>query len=157
MLIERPCACSLSKLDVDPGTRVMSPNVAIVTPGTRERAMTVSISLLEVTQTGHPGPEANRMPSGIMVRKPLRAIATVCVPQTSINVACSGAHFSIECMSPLANSGSRKTDRFIVRHFSYNHPPAQTTISATRSKRYAVWSPSISASSGNSLIRSRVS
>ena len=35
MRTSRPAACSASKLDDEPGTRVMSPNVAMVTPGTR--------------------------------------------------------------------------------------------------------------------------
>ena len=93
ILISRPAACSFNRLEVEPGTRVISPNVVIFTPGMRARAITVSISLLEVTQTGQPGPEASRVPSGIIERKPLRAIATVWVPHTSIRVACSGAHF----------------------------------------------------------------
>ena len=96
MLISRPAACSFKRLEVDPGTRVMSPKVVIFTPGTRESAITVSMSLLEVTHTGHPGPDAKRVPSGIIVRKPLRAIDTVWVPHTSISVACCGAHFWIE-------------------------------------------------------------
>ena len=113
MLTERPSACSFSRLEVEPGTRVISPKVAMVTPGTRERAITVSMSLLLVTHTGQPGPDAKRTPSGIMVRRPLRAIATVWVPHTSIRVACSGAHFSIEWIKPRASSGSLKEDKSI--------------------------------------------
>ena len=40
----RPAACSFRRLDVEPGTRVMSPNVAMVTLSVRASAMTVSMS-----------------------------------------------------------------------------------------------------------------
>lgn len=53
--MERPAACSFSRLDVEPGTRVMSPNVAMVTSGTRASAITVSMSRFDVTHTGQPG------------------------------------------------------------------------------------------------------
>ena len=95
MRTSRPCACSASKLDVDPGTRVMSPNVVMMMLGMRHSAMTVSISLFDVTHTGQPGPEERRTPSGMRLRMPLRAMATVCVPHTSMSVALSGASFWI--------------------------------------------------------------
>ena len=105
----RPAACSASRLDVEPGTRVMSPNVAMVTPGTRARAMTVSISLFEVTHTGQPGPDARRVPSGMRLRMPLRAMATVCVPHTSMSVAPpAGDSFAMDSMRPRASLGSLK-------------------------------------------------
>ena len=40
----RPAACSASRLEEEPGTRVMSPKVAMVTSGTRARAITLSMS-----------------------------------------------------------------------------------------------------------------
>ena len=104
---ERPAACSLSRLDVEPGTRVMSPKVAMVTFGTRVSAITVSISLFEVTHTGQPGPDANRTLSGMRFRMPLRAIATVWVPHTSMSVApWAGASLPMESIKPRASFGS---------------------------------------------------
>ena len=44
MRTSRPAACSASRLLVEPGTRVMSPNVAMVTSGTRASAITLSMS-----------------------------------------------------------------------------------------------------------------
>ena len=79
MRMSRPAACSLSEL-VEPGTRVMSPKVVMIAFGTRESAITVSMSWLLVTHTGQPGPLARRQPSGMSERMPFRAMATVCVP-----------------------------------------------------------------------------
>ena len=87
----------------------MSPNVAMVMPGTRARAMTVSISLFEVTHTGQPGPDARRVPSGMRLRMPLRAMATVWVPHTSMSVAPpAGDSFAMDSMRPRASLGSLK-------------------------------------------------
>ena len=103
----RPAACSLSRLDVEPGTRVMSPNVAMVTLSVRARAMTVSMSRFDVTHTGQPGPDARRVPSGMRLRMPLRAMAMVCVPHTSMSVAPpAGASFWMESTRPRASLGS---------------------------------------------------
>ena len=108
MRMSRPAACSLRSELVEPGTRVMSPKVVIITFGTRESAMTVSMSWLLVTHTGQPGPLARRQPSGMSERMPFRAMATVCVPHTSIRVACSGASAWMLSMSPRASTGSLK-------------------------------------------------
>ena len=103
----RPAACSFSRLEVEPGTRVMSPNVAMVTFGMRARAMTVSMSRFEVTHTGQPGPLAKRVPGGMRLRMPLRAMATVCVPHTSMSVAPpAGASLPMDSMRPRASCGS---------------------------------------------------
>ena len=84
----------------------MSPNVAMVTFSTRASAMTVSMSWFDVTHTGQPGPDARRMPAGMRLRMPLRAMATVCVPHTSMSVALSGASLPMDSMSPRASFGS---------------------------------------------------
>ena len=44
MRTSRPAAFSAASELVDPGTRIMSPNVAIMAPGTRARAMAWSMS-----------------------------------------------------------------------------------------------------------------
>ena len=85
----------------------MSPNVAMVTFGMRARAMTASMSRFEVTHTGQPGPDERRTLSGMRLRMPLRAMATVCVPHTSMSVAPpSGASLPMDSMSPRASFGS---------------------------------------------------
>ena len=87
----------------------MSPNVAMVTSGMRASAMTASMSRFDVTHTGQPGPEERRTPSGMRLRMPLRAMATVCVPQTSMSVTSrSGVSLAMESISPRASFGSLK-------------------------------------------------
>ena len=55
---------------VDPGTRIMSPKVAMMTSSRSLSAMAWSISRLAVTQTGQPGPDRSLSPSGMMERNP---------------------------------------------------------------------------------------
>lgn len=108
MRTSRPAACSLSSEDELPGTRVMSPNVVRITFSTRARAITASMSRLAVTHTGQPGPLASLQPSGMRSRMPLRAMATVWVPHTSMSVACSGASAWMLLIRPRASTGSLK-------------------------------------------------
>ena len=80
----------------------------------RASAMTVSMSTLAVTHTGHPGPLTSFTQSGRMERKPLRAMATVCVPHTSIRCtvpphsrAARGATSRMASISSRPSAGSR--------------------------------------------------
>ena len=113
MRMSRPSARSLKSELVEPGTRVMSPKVVMVTPGTRDRPITVSMSWLAVTHTGQPGPDMSRRFLGMAERMPLRAMATVWVPQTSIRLTgrSLGVSSSISSMSSRASLGSRKVER----------------------------------------------
>ena len=65
-----PWAFSAPSVVVLPGTRIMSPNVATMASGTRAMAMAQSMSWLDVTHTGHPGPERSLSPSGMALRRP---------------------------------------------------------------------------------------
>ncbi len=70
MRTSRPADFSAASDEVLPGTRIISPKVATVIPSLRASAMAWSISRFAVTQTGQPGPESNRRPSGIIERNP---------------------------------------------------------------------------------------
>lgn len=62
MRMSRPAAfCAASEVD-DPGTRIMSPNVVMMTPSILASAIAWSISRLAVTQTGQPGPLSSLSP-----------------------------------------------------------------------------------------------
>ena len=65
-----PAAFSAARELVDPGTRIMSPNVVMMTPSTRASAMARSMSWLAVTHTGQPGPESRCRFAGMIERKP---------------------------------------------------------------------------------------
>ena len=65
-----PAARSAPSVVELPGTRTMSPNVVTMTSGTRAMAMAVSMSWLEVTHTGQPGPDRSLSPSGMAPRRP---------------------------------------------------------------------------------------
>ena len=105
MRTSAPFACSARRLDVEPGTRVMSPKVVMMTPGMRASAITLSMSWLDVTQTGHPGPDASFTLSGMSDRIPLRAMDTVWVPHTSMRVTWRsvGANVRMDSTSPFAS------------------------------------------------------
>ena len=150
----------------------MSPNVAMVMPGTRARAMTVSISLFEVTHTGQPGPDARRVPSGMRLRMPLRAMATVWVPHTSMSVAPpAGDSFAMDSMRPRASLGSLKaassdsivaasTARARCSGLSFGSTDVSREHRSGRGGHRATSSAagmSSPASSGNCLMRSMVS
>ena len=114
MRTSRPAAFWRDSDVVDPGTRIMSPKVAMTTPSRRESAMAWSMSRLEVTQTGQPGPESRCTPAGMMERKPYRPMLTVWVPQTSIRLICrSPAMAWMESMSRRASAASRKAPKSI--------------------------------------------
>ena len=70
---------------VPPGTRIISPKVATITPVLPAMEMAASTSCTDVTQTGQPGPLSRVMLFGMTSRIPCRNISTVCVPQTSIS------------------------------------------------------------------------
>ena len=55
-----------------------------MTSGGCASSMAVSMSWFAVTQTGQPGPESSVIHSGMTPRRPFLAMATVCVPQTSM-------------------------------------------------------------------------
>ena len=107
--ISLPSAFSFCRLDVEPGTLIISPKVTMMVSFWRERAMARSISPLGVTQTGQPGPEINRMCSGRTPLIPYRKIETVCVPQTSINWMGRVEVFWILWIKPSAISLSRNS------------------------------------------------
>ena len=65
-----PAAFSAPKVVELPGTRIMSPNVVTIASGTRAMAMAQSMSWLEVTHTGHPGPDSSLSPLGMAERRP---------------------------------------------------------------------------------------
>src|SRR5512139_1400846 len=109
-----PRAFSWCREDSEPGTRIRSPKVATVTPGSRQRAMARSISSWAVTQTGHPGPEIRVMVSGSRVLIPARKMATVWVPQTSINLTGVCDRWRIAFMRRSASSGSRYSSRYFI-------------------------------------------
>ena len=150
MRMSRPAAFSALSEEVEPGTRVMSPKVVRMTLSMRDSAMTVSMSLFAVTQTGQPGPLMSSTPSGRMLRMPLRASATVCVPHTSISLT-EPPHFStalgptvrMTSTSSRPSSGSRKPERSSAIYIA----PAATPMPG--------WSSSMR--SGNCLMSSRVS
>jgi hypothetical protein len=52
------------KLPLPPGTRIMSPNEVISTPGWRAMWMASSTRPIGITQTGQPGPWMSVMLSG---------------------------------------------------------------------------------------------
>ena len=54
-------------------------------PGRIASSSTASMTSPGVTQTGQPGPESSLTFSGSIARRPLLAMAIVCVPQTSIS------------------------------------------------------------------------
>src|ERR1035437_5330677 len=89
----------------------MSPNVASATPGSRPSSMAKSMSRLAVTQTGHPGPDSSVTFSGIKSRRPKRAIATVCVPHTSMSFIGRSAASLMSPIRGFASSGSRHAER----------------------------------------------
>ena len=68
-----------------------SPKVQKITPGRLAMSIQLSMRPIGSTHTGQPGPDARRVPSGMRLRMPLRAMATVWVPHTSISVADFGA------------------------------------------------------------------
>ena len=61
-----------SRLLVWPGTRIMSPKVATVTPGLPARSISASTVPWLVTQTGQPGPLTRRTRFGRSERRPVR-------------------------------------------------------------------------------------
>jgi len=65
----------------------MSPKVVRMTPGWCVISMARSTSSFAVTQTGQPGPDRSVTVGGMTRRMPCFAMATVCVPQTSISFA----------------------------------------------------------------------
>lgn len=76
------------------------------------------MSLFAVTHTGQPGPLIKCTPSGKMLLKPLRAIVTVWVPQTSIRLmlppqrsSAAGASSCMQFISSRPNFGSLKPDK----------------------------------------------
>jgi len=67
--VEKTTRTSRPKRVRVPGSKTIrnahrSPNVAMITPGTRASATTRSTNALDVTHTGHPGPETSRTESG---------------------------------------------------------------------------------------------
>jgi hypothetical protein len=51
-----PWAFASSRLPAEPGTRIMSPKQAKITPGSRAIAMPSSTRPIGMTHTGQPGP-----------------------------------------------------------------------------------------------------
>ena len=70
MRTSAPADFSAASDDVLPGTRIMSPRVAIHVPSSRASAMAWSMSRLAVTHTGQPGPESSWRLFGRIERKP---------------------------------------------------------------------------------------
>ncbi len=84
ILISAPLAFSLSRLEEEPGTLIRSPYVVIIISSFLESAIALSINLLLVTHTGHPGPDSNSIFSGRSDGIPNLWIDIVWPPQTSI-------------------------------------------------------------------------
>ena len=78
-----PSAAASASERAVPGTRSMSPYVAMCTP-CRASAMASSISGQSVTHTGQPGPMITVSCSGKVARSPNRAMACSWLPQTCI-------------------------------------------------------------------------
>ncbi len=105
-----PSARARSREEVEPGTLSRSPKVVMVTPGRAANARAWSTERTGVTQTGHPGPETSRIPSGNDPRRPKRLIAMVWLPQTSMKVTGSGSRTRRSSFrSAAAAAGSRNS------------------------------------------------
>ena len=70
VFIDAPFALSFSRLEHEPGTLSMSPNVAIVTSLRAPNHIALSRKLLGVTHTGHPGPEMSFILPGRISLRP---------------------------------------------------------------------------------------
>src|SRR3990172_9093667 len=107
---------SFSREDDFPGTRSMSPNEARRTPRSLPSSIAASMYPSGGTQTGQPGPESIVTAPHRSGRMPLRAMATVCVPHTSIRrTGTSPASPRIRPTSALAVAGSRKSSMYFSR------------------------------------------
>ena len=79
-----------------------------MTPGSFERAMAWSISVLSVTQTGQPGPENISTVGGSICLMPYRCMAWVWVPQNSITLMGFFDAARMRAFSFSTTAGSRK-------------------------------------------------
>ena len=82
-----PSALARPRDESEPGTRIISPKEAIMTPGNFDIATALSISETAVTHTGQPGPDTRLIFEGRRSLMPLLKIATVWLPQTSMNLS----------------------------------------------------------------------
>src|SRR3990170_1343226 len=107
---------SFSREEDLPGTRSMSPNEASRTRRSLPREIAASMYPSGVTQTGQPGPESIVTAPDRSGRMPLRAMATVCVPHTSIRrTGAFPASPRIRSTSAFAVAGSRKSSMYFSR------------------------------------------
>jgi hypothetical protein len=83
--------------------------VAIITPGIWANAINLSMSGVDVTQTGHPGPDTISIGFGSSCLIPKRKIATVCPPQNSMNRTGCFEFCFIRASSPFAASLARNS------------------------------------------------
>src|SRR5512139_1099737 len=111
-----PFPFSLSREDDFPGTRSMSPKEASSAPFSRPRAIAASMYPSGVTHTGQPGPDTIVTAPDRRGRMPLRAMATVWVPHTSIRRAGRfPASRRIRPTSAVALAGSRNSSMYFRR------------------------------------------
>jgi hypothetical protein len=72
MRTSAPRACASSSEPVPPGTRIMSPNVASVTPSVSAMAIASSTRPIGITHTGQPGPCTSSTSGGSSSSSPCR-------------------------------------------------------------------------------------